>query len=470
MGGRAMIRIIAFICWLAIASLGLSQNPFDSSPFQREPIPTAPDEIIRSLQEKSGAELRHFIPNLKIENQAQGFSDEEIVRIISALREIAESDPYQVMVTDTIFNGKGAPTTKSKPRPSYPARAEAGTSIEQLVELQERRRFRTLPMETRVDEFMPRFKAGNKFEHILDEIIQSGEPCASLILKHELAPKIRTERMLQLLGRVGDPDGKDYVIERLRTPGEGNMRLRWEAAWQLAWINDPAVVRALIEALKDESYWVENVHMTQLAKPPKYDWNARYYCVQHAAGQSLSILLNQDFSWIYREDYKSWNAWLDSAGDSNFDPAKITRTDSELRALIEKLFHRMMSTRPEGLPKKAAMPYMYNWEARFRPSGRKNPLCTSTGMDLIALDLEPHGERVVGMLLEECRARFAESPNFEPELWEWTYNILTRLPWPSAKESAKSIETLFPKFEDVVDRVRAYNGYWDPATREFRWD
>ena len=89
-------------------------------------------------------------------------------------------------------------------------------------------------------------------------------------------------------------------------------------------------------------------------------------------------------------------------------PSTLIRSDQEIAKLVESMFHRYMSARPNS------------WQPQ-------NLLGSEDGIRNLAMNLKQLGPRVVPLIANEYHARIKETPIWSEELRNWTSEILRAL-------------------------------------------
>ena len=362
--------------------------------------------IVNGLKTKQGEELHRFISFLDSLDKSQ-LTNEEIDPIIEQLLIIQESDPYQVARS---LKGSTVPN-----KLHFVNRSFAGQCIFRFKFQKLANALRQLPLDQRVAriidgiEHPPKgfeFDTGSSFEH---ELSRTGRDAVPFIIRHKPSDPSPRRAIVQALAAIGDPRGIDYIIEVLSTPGDQFRLERPLAARDLAKFDDPRVIKALVEALQDETHEEIDRHLPQRADASGHrPYIGRYLSVQHAAAESLTKLTGKDWGLFFDEDYRTWSTWLGSGQPEAFVPSMVTRSDQEIAKLVGSMFHRYMSARPNP------------WQPQ-------NSLGSEDGIRSLATDLKQLGPRAVPLIANEYRARIKETPIWHEELRNWTSEILQAL-------------------------------------------
>lgn len=408
MRSRISARIVLLGVLLCVASLnGAAQNA--------APSDITAEVILKGLAEKQGEALHECITFLYNRSDQLKLTNREIDRVVDRLLAIRASDPYHKMVT-----GKGQMIS------SFPNREAAVPCIFRFRFLKIANSLRTLPMEQRVArivdgiEHPPAGLGSETTTCFSEELVRAGKDAVPLIVQHKPEQAYHRMAVVDALARLGDPRAVDYVTEVLATKGDSYRFARPGAARALAQFKDQKAVRALIGALQDETWEAIDRHMPQVSSPRDKPYVGRYYSVQHAAAQSLTSLTGKEWGFLYNEDYQTWAAWLHSDHPETFAPAAVARTDRDVARLIELMFHRYMSGRPNP------------WQLQ-------NTQNTPDAVRGLATELKDLGPRVVPVLEGQYQARVQETPLWKGELQEWTRRLLLGLDFPEATRAANRL-------------------------------
>ncbi len=371
------------------------------------------DSILWNLAQKQDEDLNKFISFLSRNFHKLHLSEGEIDCVIEKLREIQQSDPYQIEAS-----GKGGKGIR------HPNKALAGQCIPRIEFLKTANQLRVLPLEERVGKIIEGLDA-HPFGYYGGELSVLGKEAVPFIIQHRPKQPYACRVLIQILIEFGDPKAIPFINDVLETKDEGFSHARPVAAKALGNFDGDAVIGALISALKDTTCQDIDRHLPQAIPTPKTHkpYIGKYYSVQHAASQSLSKITGHDWGWVYNEDYKTWLAWFEKANDESFSPRTIERTDKEIRALIEHLFDRYMSARPNP------------WQPQ-------NDLATFEGIKSISEDLEILGASVASILLQECDTRISRYPVWSKELQAWTKKLLFSLQNNETSQSAECMRLL----------------------------
>ena len=373
------------------------------------------EAILKGLTEKQGEDLHGFITFLRERFDKSYLTDQEIDQIVKRLLIIQTSDPYQKMVE-----------TKGGKRKIFPNRGATQECIFRFRFQKIANPLRQLPIEERVSKIIDGIEhppEGLGYETtgcFSTELVRAGKEAVPFIVQHKPRDPYHRRAVVSALVRLDDPRGIDYIIEVLKTKDDSFRFERPIAATALAKFNDKRVVQALVDALQDETIQAIDRHMQQAPSATHKPYIGRYYSVQHAAAQSLTALTGKDWGLLYNEAYNTWSSWLHSDHPDTFTPAVVPRSDKEVTKLVEYIFHRRMSGRPNP------------WQPQ-------NILEKAEGIRSLSTDLKQLGPRVVPLTVEEYHARIKETPLWKDELRLWTRDLLLNLDWKEAKEAAESL-------------------------------
>jgi hypothetical protein len=380
--------------------------------------------ILNELTAKKSHELTEFMEALRSFDKSS-LTDEEIDRIIESLLTIKENDPFQ----------KVAVTKGGAQATSFPNRDVASVCIFEFRFQKIANSLRRLPMDHRVAKIIDGMRHPPKeleyysIPNFMHELVLAGKDAVPFIVQHAREQRSESVFFVQVLAGTGDPRAIDYIIEVLNTKGspllnakgDSGMQSRQVAARCLAKVNDKRVVPALIGALQDETYQLIDRHSPQVWVLGHKEYNGRYYLIQHAASESLSQRTGKNWGLLFNEDYLTWVSWSRTDNPDTFTPASVRRSDKDVIDLIEHMFHRYMSARPNP------------WQPQ-------NDLGTEEGIRKLSAGLKDIGPSVVRPIVDEYRARIAETPIWKDELRRWTSDLLLSLAWPEARQASSSLE------------------------------
>ncbi len=393
--------------------------------------PPSSKEIVQAFRDKKDQELTDYLRKISglfahpAGPDRPSFTDAELDAIIHELKDIEKNDPTSEQIE---FNGAS--------RTVYPNR-----SVSELVLFYCQFRkiangLNKLPPEQRVAKLVaglekpPKGLAYDTTGSFAGELEAMGKEAVPFVIQHRPRHSYQRSVLVTVLEEIGDPRGVDYIIEVLQTQEDDFRVARPGAARALASFRGDKVLRALNEALRDETF--EDIDR-QLPMSPDSKYRAtfigRHYSVQHAAAKSLTTLTGHDWGLLFNEDYQTWHAWLEKRDKTKFKPAEVLRSKEELAALVEKLFHRYLSGRPNP------------WQT-------ENTLDEQDGVKSLASELRQFGKPVVPLLLEQYRTRSAKTPAWEPQLREWTVKLLHGLGSDEADQAA----------EEVIMKAKADDG------------
>lgn len=374
------------------------------------------DEILKHLNTKQDEELHQYLIILRNISRNYRFADAEVDPIITQLLVIQDSDPYQKQVD--------VKDSENRKLTLYVNRRASNECIFRFRFQKISNSLDRLPLEQRVAKIIDgienpiRGMGYSTDQSFIRELVRVGEDAVPFIVQYNPEHSSHRRAIIRALVAIGDPRGIEYIIEVLNTPGDSFRFARPDAAKALGTFDDTKkVVPALVKALKDETYWDVDRKLPQSPSPDHIPYNGRHYTVQHAAATSLTKLTGNDWGLFYNEDYRTWATWLLSGSPDSFSPESMDRNDAEVEKLIEYLFHRYMSARPNP------------WQS-------ENTLETPEGISNLSADLKSPGLRVVPLLVKEYYARVEEDPVWHNELQEWTRSLLQSLEWDEANKAA----------------------------------
>jgi len=368
--------------------------------------------ILNGLKAKQGEELHDFISFLDGRFDKSHLTDQEIDPIIEQLLVIQKSDPYQKTV-------EAFKDPLRRQVEIFPNRVATEECIHRLQLQKVANALRQLPLDQRVDKIIEGMHQSFQNDFFVGELVRAGKDAVPFIVQHK--PKESYSRpVVDALASIGDPRGIDYIIEVLNTPGDLFRMERPIAAKALANFNDKKVVSALVGALQDQTHEDIDRHLPQMYTPGHKAYIGRYFSVQHAAAESLTKITGKDWGLIYNEDYRTWSSWLRSEHPDTFTPVLVERSAPETAKLIEYMFHRYMSARPNP------------WQPQ-------NTLQTPDGVGNLTTGLRQLGTGVVPLIVNEYRARVKESPLWDDELRKWTTELLQTLDWNEAREAVRTL-------------------------------
>jgi HEAT repeats len=373
------------------------------------------EAILRGLNERHGEDLHGFIIFLRSKFDKSSLSNKEIDRIVKRLLAIQESDPYHKVVE-----------SKSGKVKVFPNRGGAQQCIFTFRFQKMANSLRQLPIEERVNriidgiEHPPESLGYDATASFSAELVRAGREAVPFIIQHKPGNPYHRGVVVCALAAIEDPRGVDYIIEVLKTKDNAFRFDRPIAAKALAKFRRRKVVEALVEALQDQTFELIDRHLRQRPSATHKPYVGRYYSVQHAAAQSLTELTGKSWGLLYNEDYKTWSSWLRSDRRGTFSPASLRRSDKEVAKLVEYMFHRRMSGRPNP------------WQPQ-------NILQQAEGIRSLSTDLTRLGPRVVPLTIAEYKVRIKETPLWKDELRQWTRDLLLSLDWKEARAAAESL-------------------------------
>jgi len=394
--------------------------------------------ILEQLAQKQDEELYKYIYFLNYELDKSHLANDQIDLIIEKLLEIQESDPYQKEVV-----GKGGKVV------GYFNRWATRGCIFRFRFQKIANNLRALPVEERVAGIVEGMVNPPKLGYstpkkFAGELVIAGKEAVPFIIGHKPKEPYLRRNIVWALGQIGDSRGVPYIIEVLRVEDETFGSARVEAAKALGNFKGKKVVAALVAALRDQTYRDIDRHLPQVRRPGHVPYLGRYYSVQHAASESLSDITGHNWGLVYNEDHKTWSAWFTAKRQEGFTPARVARTAQEVEKLVELLFHRYMSARPN-------------------PWQRENILATAEGIKSISEDLKPLGKSVVSGLVKVCNEQVEKSVLWREELQRWTKSVLVSLEWDEAVQAVSRIGE--EKTDERVGRKKAGNSWIEPAVR-----
>ena len=377
------------------------------------------EAILNRLKEKQGEALHEFIMSVEhdLEYPDLNLTDPDIDRIVERLTLIEETDPYQKEV-----ESKGGRLTV------FPNRHAARDSIYRFKSEKIANSLRQLPVGPRVARIADELEHPRDYKFGYDprgifvrELRRTGQEGVPFMVECKSAdPRVRGTFAITL-GEIGDPRGVDYIIAVMQSSKGPYVTSTGYEVRALAKFEGKKVVSALVDALQDNRFVDVDRRMPPQMPPPGYKpYMGRCFGVQLDAAQTLTTVTKKNWGLLYNEDYQTWRAWLDADHPDAFSPAAVKRTDKELADLVEMLFHRYMSARPNP------------WQPQ-------NDLATEEGLKELSAALKQFGPGVVPLLTEECRARICATPLWKKELNEWTKKLLLGLDMPEARKAAERL-------------------------------
>src|SRR6266446_1749375 len=340
------------------------------TPVENVPVITG-EAILKDLSEKQGTELFDFLSLVRRSFYARDWSinksaspgqragnseparaqpkpsvqfkltNQEIDRILERLVAIQTSDPCQ----------KEGGSKGGEKRILFPNRRVSESCIHLFQFEKIANGLRELPMEERVRNIMDGLDRQDHLvvgsdSHLSAELVRAGRDAVPFIVQYK--PLLASRWVISALVKIGDPRGIEYILTVLKTQEARFQYERPIAADALAKFNDKRVVPSLVDALQDESFQNIDRNEPQLVGTTHNPCIGRYYLVQHSASRSLTALTGKDWGHLYNEDYKTWSSWLRSEDRDKFTPAVVPRSDDETAKLVEYVFHRYMSARPNA--------------------------------------------------------------------------------------------------------------------------
>ncbi len=374
------------------------------------------EAVLNGLSEKQGEDLLQFIIFLHRKFESSKLTDPEIDSIIDRLLKIQATDPYQKEVTP-FKSGKSI---------RFPNRDETHACLFHFRFEKIANSFRKLPIEERVNRIMdclehpPAIMNYDTTSSFWEELVRAGKEAVPFIVQHKPKTPNASRAVVIALTKLADPKGIDCIVEVLKTKGESFRFERPIAAEALGTFKDMKAVPSLVGALQDETMQMIDRDLPQRPTAGHKPYMSRYYSVQAKAAESLTKLTGKTWGFLYNEDYDTWSAWLHSDHQDTFRPAAVPRSDKEAAKLVEYMFHRYMSARPNP------------WQS-------VNALETEDGVRGLSADLKQLGARVVPLVVEECHARIRDTPIWKDKLEKWTAILLLTLDWPEAKKAAEGL-------------------------------
>ena len=409
---RALQRGLA---WALLISGGLAGGPRASGEEEKAPPALSYENLLQGLRGMRGPELLDLVKLVGTDPELPRFGEEQLTSLLTELERIRKEDPFK----DEFDTPRGIRKTV------YPNRGAARPAILRLRLQTYTNQLRRLPVKDRVNKTidylehppMPIYETTADFT---EELIASGRAGVPFMVQRKPKDPFLRSAIVQALGKIGDARGLDYIIEVLQTPGDEHLHERPEAARALASFKGEKAIGALLEALRDESSVMVEKKLPAPPGPDPKPFEGRYYLVRHAASKSLSTITGRSWGLLYNEDHRTWAEWRRAGGQESFQPASIKRTEQELTALFEELFHRYMAGRP---PK----------------PGPEILLGNIDGDRSLAADLKALGKKSVSLMVEQCAERSKQSPVWERELKRWTRTVLSYLDWPEARKVAETL-------------------------------
>jgi hypothetical protein len=374
--------------------------------------------ILEGLTEKQGVDLYAFIKLCYIVDKPH-LSDQEIDRIVERLLIIQSHDAYQRKVPAKVPSGTVD---------GFVNRGAAADCVYKFRFQKLANALRREPMPERVRMIIhhldhPPIEGCSTRYWFTDELVRAGSNAVPYMIQY----KPCRYYLVDPLAELGDPRGIDYLIELLKTQHD------IYAAGALVKFNDKKVIPALLEALRDDKF--EGVYREAPVEVEKHGkpYLGRFYRVQQTAAECLSKVTGKNWGLVYNEDYITWEAWLRAGRPDGFKPGEVSRTDKDVARLVEYLFHRYMSGRPNS------------WQPQ-------NSFMNQGATGALAADLKQLGIRVVPAITNECRIRIKESPLWKDELGNWTKSLLVAFEWPEATRASESLGT----FRSLSGRREAF--------------
>ena len=375
------------------------------------------EAVLNGLSEKQGEDLLGFIIFLHRKFESSKLTDQEIDSIIDRLLKIEASDPYQKKTAS--FKGNGETVR-------FPNRGESHGCLFHFRFEKIANSFRKLPIAERINRIMdgiehpPKIMNYSTTMAFRQELVSAGREAVPFIVQHEPVEPYHRRAVVTALEELADPRGIDYIVEVLQEKRDSFRLERPIAAEALGTFKDQTAVPSLVGALQDETMQMIDRDLPQVPTAGHKPYMSRYYSVQAKAAESLTKLTGKAWGFLYNEDYDTWSAWLHSDHQDTFKPAAVPRSDKEAAKLMEYMFHRYMSARPNP------------WQP-------ENALETGDGVRGLSADLNQLGARVVPLIVEECHARIREMPIWKDKLEKWTAILLLTLDWPEAKNAAEGL-------------------------------
>lgn len=379
-------------------------------------------EIVQALRSWRDKNLNELIYALEKRAHSRTFTNDEIDPMIEELVRIERDDPYQVEARES-----KSPRPSATTRLFYANRVAAARAIVPLEFHKIVNNVRMLPMQERVVALIEHIEqrtiihGSDVSAWFENELVDAGPDAVPFIVAHE--PRIPAFRRtyVSVLGRIGDQWAIDYIVRVLADREGSDFLTRAQAAEALGAFHDDRATAALIDALSDGAVETVDRCLGQVPDPKHIPCKGQLFRVQYYAGISLTKVTGLDWGPVFNEDVKTWSAWLTSPERASFRPHAVPRTDAEVAELMEKLFHRFMSGRPN-------------------PYQRQNALAEPSGVSKIAEDLRPLGARIGTELTRLYGVHASETPVRRDELRSWTTKVLRKLDLPGAADAAARIE------------------------------
>ena len=381
------------------------------------------DAILTGLKERQEEDLTKFITFLDYDCNKSLLTDREINVIVKQLKIIQDTDPYQKMI-DT----KGGKTNL------FPNRHVSRQCMFKFQFQTISNSLRKLPVEQRVSKIMdgiihPQDIYGySTYGNYASELGKCGKEAVPFIIQYKPKESYYCRAIVGALAGIVDVRGLDYVIEVLNNKEDSFSLERPICASALKSFygidseTDKRIIRILAEALKDETYENIDRHMPQQYYQGHKPYIGRYYTVKEEASKSLSAITGKNWGLLFNDDYAAWSAWFASEDQDTFSPATLKRSDKDIAKLIEYMFHRYMSARPNP------------WQPQ-------NILEEKEGIAGLSRDLKALGEKVVPLIIKEYQARITETPLWRKELMQWTKQLLISLDWKDSKKLAEKLDS-----------------------------
>jgi len=403
---RSIALLLAAACLCAGAPAGAEQ--------EYDPDLTA-ETILRELDWRKGEELYQLIRFLHGTYDKSRLTDQQIDRIVARLRVIQENDTYR-----PVTEGKGGQTTL------FVSRHEAASCIFRFRFQKIVNGLNRLPIAERVHGIIDLIENqptglgyGTTFT-FARELVSAGWEAVPFIIQRRPERPYHRRALVWALAEIGDPGAIDYIVEVLETRDHSYRFERPVAARALGKFDDERVLSPLVNALQDDTQEPNGRRFCQSVDCDHEPLPAWLYSVHHAAAQSLKAVTEQDWGLFYGEDHRTWASWLESDHRETFSPAELERSDQEVARLVELMFHRYMSGRPN-------------------PDQPQNDLATPEGVHGLVADLKQLGKRVIPVLIDQCHARVDEFPAWDEELRPWTRELLLGLDWEEARAAAEKL-------------------------------
>lgn len=312
----------------------------------------SPAQVLAKLRSLSGKELHALIVYLKDDYDKRGLPAAELDEFIAILDSIEASDGYTAPLPTKGDAVMGYPNRRAAKRAVFEFRVAKITNPLNNLPTKKRVAGILRCMETRP---IPPYNTVGTFAR---ELVAVGPPAIPQLLAHKpRSPRVK-KAIIWALGEIGDESALGYITGVLQSTNPADIPLRDEAIAALACFNGPRVMRALVDALRDDSskrvqrvMWQTALpnatgHVSRKKRIPTYP--ARSYANQEKAASCLTKATGLDWGPVFNEDFKTWDVWLTRGEPAVFEPASIPRSEKELSVLMARLVDRFMCGRLVG--------------------------------------------------------------------------------------------------------------------------